>query len=276
MSDNGDNQENEEVQYAVTDADGNITLEPDAHISAENIDDMVFSFSEGVDITESVAKKNAKNKIPVSFTKKGRTGYSAGTTTYPDGSTSSKILLENCILQWTPALNAPNHTYAKEFVFIGIPSIYLDKIMKDAKNNSNITLENKPNVQEMNGFYWPRCNLDKLSHKDCQIVTENGAAKVDINTILTEAEKSVIASIMFTLSGSITNGDMTDELDLKDGTYGITMKPTEVYAFSDTDIKGPELVDTNNRKKEGSAMSSAFFATGSLAAIAAKRIRAKK
>jgi hypothetical protein len=268
MSDNGD-----EVVYTTTKEDGSVTIEPDGHISADNIDDITFSFADGVDITESVAKKNAKNKTPVSFTNRGRSAYTPITVTYPDGSTSSKFLLENCILQWTPALNTPNHSYAKDFVFVGIPSMYLDKIMKDAAINSSITLQNKPNVQEFNGYYWLRCNLDKLSHKDCQIVTPDGPVKLNVDTILTEMKKSVIASIMFTLSGSMTNNNMSEELDLKDGTYTITMKPTEVYAVSDTDIKGPELTDTNNRKKEGSAMSDTFFASGALAAMAAKRIR---
>lgn len=269
MSDNG-----EEGAYVTEKADGTIVLEPDAHMSAENIDEMTFSFAEGNDITESVAKKNAKNKTPVSYTNKGRTGYTPIDVMYPDGSHSSKFLLEGCILQWTAALNSPNHSYAKDFVFIGVPSIYLDKIMKDAKQNSNINLENKANVQELNGFYWLRCNLDKLSHKDCQIVTENGSAKVSVDGTLSEIKKSLIANIVFTLSGSMTTKTMDEELDLKDGTYTITMKPTEVYIISDTDIKGPELTDTNARKKEGSAMSDSFYATGALAAMAAKRIRA--
>lgn len=264
----------QEGQYVTINEDGSITLEPDAHISEDNIDDMTFTFAEGVDITESVAKKNSKNKIPISYTKTGRTAYTPATVTYPDGeSNSSKFLLEGCIIQHTPALKAQNHSYGKDFVFIGIPEIYIDKIFKDAKNNSQINIVNKPNVQSLNGYYWLRCNLDKLSHKDCQIVTEDGSAKVSIHNMLTDMGQSIIAAITFTLSGSMTNNKMDDELDLKDGTYSATMKPTEVFAYDITEIKGPELIDTNNRKKEGAATSSVFVAKGGLAAMAAKRLR---
>lgn len=263
--------------YLSSKPDGSITIEPDGHITIENIDMMSFSFSDGQDITESVAKKNATNKIPVSFTKKGRSAYTPVTVTYPDGvSQSSKFLLEGCIIQHTPALNAQNHTYAKDFVFIGIPNTYLDKIMKDASINSQINLQNKPNVQDINGYYWLRCNLDKLSHRDTQIVTESGAAKLSIDTILKELKKSVVANIVFSLSGSMNNNNIDEELDLKNGIYTITMKPTEVYAIDSTEIKGPELIDTNNRKKEGSAMSESFIASGPLAAIAARRLKPAK
>lgn len=264
----------DDFAYVTVKDDKTIVLEPDAHINAENIDLMTFTFDDGIDITESVAKKNAKNKTPVSFTKRGRSAYAPITVTYPDGfSQSSKFLLEQCIIQHTPALNSQNHTYAKEFVFIGVPSIYLDKIMKDARDNSQMNLENKPNVQELNGYYWLRCNLDKLSHNDTKIVTDEGAAKVSIGQILKEIESSLFANIVFSLSGSMNNDNMEEELDLKDGTYTITMKPTEVYVISDTGIKGPELTDTNNRKKESSAMSESFLANGALAAIAARRLK---
>jgi len=264
----------DEITYITVKDENHIIIEPDGHISPENIDMMSFSFADGVDITESVAKKNAKNKTPVSFTKRGRTAYTPITVTYPDGvSTSSKFLLEGCIIQHTPALNAQNHTYAKDFVFIGVPTIYIDKIIKDGRDNSQINLQNKPNVQELNGFYWMRCNLDKLSHRDTQIITEEGPVRMSIDVMLKELKSSILADITFTLSGSMNNDNMEEELDLKDGTYTITMKPTEVFAISDTDIKGPELVDTNNRRKEGSAMSESFLARGNLAALAARRLK---
>lgn len=267
----------EQSDYITTNEDGSITIEPDGHISMENIDIMKFTFEDGKDITESVAKKNAKNKNTVSFTKNGRSAYTPITVNYPDGySKSSKFLLEDCIIQHTPALNAQNHSYAKDFVFIGIPTVYIDKIIEDGRNESQINLANKENVQELNGYYWLRCNLDKLSHRDTQIITEDGPVRMSIDMILKEAKKSLMASIVFSLSGSMNNQNMDEELDLKDGTYYITMKPFEVYVYADTDIKGPELTDTNNRKKEGSAMSSSFVAKGNIAAIAARRLKGNR
>lgn len=262
------------ITYVTINEDKSVILEPDAHINGDNIDIMTFTFDDGIDITESVAKKNAKNNTPVSFTKTGRSGYAPVTVTYPDRvSQSSKFLLEGCIIQHTPALNAQNYTYAKNFVFIGIPTIYIDKIISDAKDNSQLNLENKATVQELNGYYWLRCNLDKLSHAKTIITTNSGPVKMTLDTILKELKSSVFAHIVFTLSGSINNNNMSEPLDLKDGTYTITMKPTEVYATHETDIKGPELTDTNNRRNETSAMSEGFLATGNLAAIAARRIK---
>lgn len=272
MSENPD-----EITYITVKDDGSIIIEPDGHISMENIDMMQFSFEEGQDITESVSKKNVKSKVPVSFTKRGRSAYSPVKVTYPDGvSTSSKFLLEGCIVQHTPALNAQNHSYARDFVFIGIPDTYIDKIISDAKNNSQLTLETKSNVSNLNGFYWLRCNLDKLSNANTQIVTENGPVKLPIDMMLKEIKKSIVASIVFSLSGSMNNTDIDEELDLKDGIYTITMKPTELYANDTTDIQGPSLQDTNNRKKESSAMAESFLATGELAAIAARRLKGGK
>lgn len=213
----------------------------------------------------------------MSYTKRGRSAFSPVTVTYSDGaSTSSKFIIEDCIIQHTPALNAQNHTYAKEFVFIGIPTVIIDKNVNDAATTSQLTLQNKPNVRDISGYYWQRCNLDKLSHRDTNIVTETGSCKMSLDQMLKEVKKGIVANVMFTLSGSMTSNIMDEELDLKDGTYTITMKPTEVYGVSTTDIKGPELTDTNHRKTETAAVPRSSMAKGDLLNIAMKRLNLSK
>lgn len=73
----------EDGEYITVKKDASITIEPAGHISADNVDGMTFTFTDGVDITESVTKKNVKNKTPLSFTKKGRTAYTGLSPTAP-------------------------------------------------------------------------------------------------------------------------------------------------------------------------------------------------
>lgn len=271
MSDNEDIEQ--EGQYITTKKNGEVVIEPDAYINEDTIENVSFAFAEGQDITESVQKKNQKNKTPVSYTRNGRTAYAPITVTYPDGSTSSKFLLENCVVQYTEAIKAQNHSYARDFVIIGIPSIYIDTIMDHARKNSKLNLGLKPNTSDLNGHYWLRCNLDKLGHKNTQIMTENGPINMSVDSLLKEFKKNLVCSIVFSLSGSMINNNMSENLDLADGTYTIAMKPTEVYAQDVSNVLGPTLEDTNSRKKEGAAASETFLAKGALADFAARKLK---
>lgn len=269
--------ESGETQY-VSGTGKDIKIEQDGYIGPENISEMRFTFAPGQEITEGVSDKNAGKKQVVSYTKNGRSAYTPVTVNYPDNSTSSKMVLTGCILQHTEALNAPNHKYAKNFVIIAIPEEYIDKIIADAKSESGINLTVKPNTETKNGFYWMRCNLDKLQKKDTHILLDRDGGKsieLTLDQLLSDFGKSVSAFIVFTLSGSMNSDKMEETLDLENGQYFITMKPTEVWATSDSSVEGPILKDTNNRKNESVSLSGHLFADGALAEFAMKRLKIK-
>ena len=270
----------EEPQYTSTNEKGEVQIEEDGYITLDNINEMQFKFGTPADITESVTKKNDKsNKKTVSYTARGRSGYAPLTCVYPDGTESSKIFLMNCIIQYTEALTKPDYTYAKNFVFIGVPEEYMNKIFSDALQESGMNVSVKSNVQNLNGHYWMRCSLEKLTVKNTNIilsVNENGEPQTvnyPIDQLLKDFKSNIRAHVLFTFSASINNNDMTKELDFESGQFTATMKPTEVMAIEESDVKGPTLDDTNSRRNESVAWTGHMFAGGKLAELAQKKLK---
>lgn len=272
---------NGELQFTSTNDKGEIQIEEDGYISLDNINDLKFEFDAPKDITESVSKKNDKsNKKTVSYTKNGRTGYAPLKCIYPDGTHSSKIFATNCIVQYTEALTKPEYTYAKTFVFIGIPEEYMNKIFADALENSGLHLGVKDNVQNLNGHYWMRCSLEKLTAKTTYIILgvdettgEPRTVNYQIDQLLRDFKSNIKAHVMFTFSASIGNNKMDEDLNFTDGQFTATMKPTELMAVSDSDVSGPSLDDTNSRRNESVAWTGHMFADGKLAEMALKKLK---
>jgi hypothetical protein len=186
-------------------------------------------------------------------------------------------MLTDCVIQHRLGIDRDDSEYGRSYVCIGIPAEYIDKIRKDAKLNSSMELGVKDKVQRKEGCYWLDCSLDNLSTLDTWIIFQGDAGEDEgrngtVHTIVKGMKSSVVADIMLTVSATITTNRMDEDLDLINGKYTITMKPTELFA-KDTSAKvGPVLDDTTRRKKEGANKTERFKASSKLAEFAMRHL----
>lgn len=255
--------------------DGMVSILEDGFITNENISKMKFTFSKPEDITERL--KNS-NRPQLTERPQGRTGNANMTCTYPDGkSVSSKILLTNCIVQYRKEPLERGDRYGNTFVNIGIPTIYISKLMADAKKNSGITLRVKDKVKLINNHYWFDCNLDKLTQQNTWIIYEDASGGTSggqaiLKDTLVSMKSNIIVDIMVTVSASMTSKSVAEELDLINGIFYFSIKPTEMFMKSETDIEGPVLEQLNMSQKETTDKTVKFLASAKLAEYAMRNL----
>jgi len=244
-------------------------------IGTDNIRSMKFTFAAGKDITESI---NKRPREQVSATKNGRIGYTPMTCTYPNGTdSSSKVILKDCIIQYREGVTKEDSNYAISYVCIGIPSIYISKVIDDGRRNSSLTIGVNDKTQHKNDYYWFNANLDNLSEQNTWIIHkdadgDDAAKQVILREVLAAMGASITCTICATVSGSMTTDIMAEALNLKGGTYSLTIKPTEVFLQDVTNIEGPVLDDTQKRLNTTTQKSLAFTASEKLAAFAMRNL----
>jgi hypothetical protein len=270
--------DNDEPVFTTKNKDGEVNIEEDGHITRDNINDMIFTFDQPQDITENLNKKNTENTQNISRTKNGNSGYAGINVIYPDGSSSKKICFEDCILQYSEAVTKPNSKYAKDYMYIGFPEEYLNKIFSDALQNSQMNLDVKPKTNNLNGHYWVNCNLSKLEAKNAYFMIKNENAQVQKMTynphaLFNDLKKNIRANLVVTFSASMTTKDIDTRLDFLNGKFFATIKPTEIVFIEDSDVEAPTLPELNARKNETVSWTEDSFASGMLAELAKKKLR---
>lgn len=267
------------ISYVMENDEGGIEIMEDGFITPENLSKMRFTFSKPQDITESLYKNNSRSRDQVSATKNGRVGYSSLTCTYPNGrDTSSKIVLTDCVVQYREGIDRENSQYGRSYVAIGIPTIYINKIGSDGRQNSSINIGVKENVKTQEGCFWLNCTLDNLPEINTWIIyrDENGdevGGNGTVYTILSGMKRSIKVDVMVTCSASMSTDKMDKELDLDGGKFDFTMKPTEMFFREVSDKVGPLLDDTTKRKKEAANKAERFIASSELAEFAMRNLK---
>lgn len=267
------------VAYVVDNGEDGIEIMEEGFITRENIGTMKFTFSKPQDITESLYKKNSRSRDQISATKKGRTGYSSLTCTYPNNrDTSSKIMITDCVVQYREGIDREDSDYGRTYVAIGIPTIYINKIRNDARQNSSVDVGVKENVKNQEGCFWLNCTLDRLSELDTWIIYRDGNGEEvggngTVRTILSGMKRSITVNVTMTCSASMTTDTMEEAMDLNNGKFTFTMKPTEMFLKDVSDKTGPVLDDTTRRKKEGANKTDKFIASAELAEFAMRNLK---
>ena len=264
-------------EYVKDNGDDGIQIMDDGFITPENISLMKFTFSKPQDITESLQKKNSGSRDQISVTKNGRTAYSSLTCHYPNKKdTSSKVMLTDCVVQYREGIDREDSKYGRGYVTIGIPTIYINKMKTDAKANSSVNATVKEKVKAQEGCYWLDCTLDKLSETNTWLLyTKDGeevGANSSIQAILSGLKHSLVVDAMFTCSVSSATDTMNEIIDVDNGTFTFTMKPTEMYLKDTYNKIGPVLDDTTRRKKEGANQSMRLLASNKLAELAMRNL----
>jgi uncharacterized protein (UPF0333 family) len=252
-----------------------ITILEDAFIGPENIGTFKHTFGTPSDITESLEKNKTEESKKVS-TYSGRIGYASYTCTYPDGTSSSKVTLKNVVIQYNKGMTNEKSTYAKNYIFIGIPEIYISEIKRQAKQNSGINIEPRSKNQLMSSHWWMSCNLDQISTDSVTITfmvdDEPKVIPISLYEALNELKSNLLCNMTISQSATITNDSIHKKLDLKNGQYHFAIKPTQIAILKETDIEAPSLADLEKKKKEKAENCEISVASSLVARLALSRI----
>jgi hypothetical protein len=260
MSDNDKN-------FVMVDDDGENKIDEDAQIFPDTLKNIKFVFGEIKEIGDKY-----RNNAPVSDIKRGRTAYAGAVVKYTDGSQTNNACFGDVIFHYSSAIDAANGSYGRKFISIGIHKECINKVINDANKQLGVKVVLKNGTEEKSGYYWLSCNLEKLLDSKTFTFLGDNVSNHNLYSLLKEAQCSFIGTAMFTIGITQTTSDSSVAPDLKDGTYNLTMKPTEAWLKGDTDIEGPIIV--NRAKANESIQPTANMeATGKLAALLRQRLK---
>jgi hypothetical protein len=255
-------------QYIVTevDEDGSehVTISENAFLTHDNISKMTFKYAKPMDITDSLTKSN--KKPGAGFTSKsGRVAHSAGSCVYPDGSSSSKVAIAGCVLDYRPKAK---DDYGRRYVAVGIPVGVCEQIKKGAQASASINLQVPPKAGKTDGYYWVSVNLEKMDAETSKFMFSNDSGDVQfvpigIRPYLDMMEGNVNVIMFASIGASQTTTGMDEMPDLK-GAFNLTFKPNEFYLQDKSDVKSPEF-SFEAQSKERIQMSSQLLASDALA-----------
>jgi len=244
-----------QIQYTVVDEDGQTSVTEEGFIGDNTINTFNFRFTEPKDITQSIANSASNTAAPAGG-RQGRLGFAQMKCNYPDGTSTFKVVMTDCILQYRKAMEATKGKgkYGIDYICMGVKSIYVNKFINDATNNSDIKLGVKQTVQILNRYHWFNVNTDRLEDSNVWVVSQETegpvGTNVSIRNMLVALKKNIMVDITASVSASITSNDMGSTLDLKGGSYNLSIRPSEVFLRASTTIDGPVLEDIATQRKE--------------------------
>ena len=267
-----------ESDYVLKNDDETVDILEAGYITPANVNSMKFSFDTKTDITERLEKKSTATSRNVSVTTNGRIGYAPLTCTYPDGTKSSKVVLTDVVVQYRDIVELEKNNYGKTYISVGVPSIYLEKMKKDARLNSAMNLTTKDKNQQLEGCYWMDFNLERLTQSDTMMIykdknNETQAISISFEKALTATKKSLTCNMMVTVSGSMTTPTVDEPLDLVNGQFYFALKPTEAFIMEESNKVGPVLTDAGRRKNERIERTESLMASTKLAEMVLSRLK---
>lgn len=255
------------------------TILEEGHITLSNIAGMNFDFSKPVDITNSLDRRNTRNPNPDIPQNPGRTGNTRAAVTYPNGESSTKVVITQCVIQYRDTmLKESGKDYGNTYINIGVPKSYLDRLFTSARNQ-NIRLENREKTREKSGYYWIDCDIRRLDWRDIWVfwTDEQGDTQGinrQIRDILTSIRQNLECTLTVTISGNITNRNKNEDLHLETGIFHPSIKLFEIIVKSESNIEAPELSEFSSQiKNEKADKTEANLASGKVLAMALGRLK---
>ena len=256
----------------------------DGHINRTTVTGMRFKFGTPSDITADLDKRNQDNPDASAPKNEGRTAYASIEAVYPDDEVSSKMVVNNCILQYRESAfkdQGSAKTSAKDYgiryVQVGIPKAVLDKVFAEATRH-NVNMEQRKNTREKDGYYWINCNIARLEDKFISTYVDIDGDTKQINDsvrgFLSDSQTSLECTMTITISCTTTSSTKTEKIDLVRATYHPTIRPYEIIVEDESDLKGPELADISiQTKNESIELTEKNIARGKLAERMMARMR---
>jgi len=249
------------------------TLTANAYVNNKTIAGLTFKAPPGADITDSL-EKNKKSEFVSKTAPKGRTVWSQVECVYPNGDNSTRVALQNCIIQYRDIVTKEENMYGANYVCLGVPKNYITKIKTDLMKNSNIRAHAP--VQEVNDYLWFNANLGTVTEDGVWFAYKEGAGSSGINVnlkqLLARLKTNVIVTTNVSISANMNNHDLSVGLDIVNGTYTIGIKITEVFVKKRTSIKGPDLTITS-KPKETMDVDEVLFADDELTKLAIQMVK---
>jgi hypothetical protein len=263
-----------DVEYIYHDKETNTWIATeDAYIDKKLINDVKFSFSQPANITNNKNRRTtheAKERAEEVGLKNNITYYGGGKVTYPDEQTSEVVYLADCVIQYRDTIKNVDSNYGKDYISVGVPKQYIDKMIKDAKDDG-FTVKLKDNVRTESGCYWMSSNIEKLEKDRVNITFDNpdgsqGQATVNLAEIVGAMEQNVLANVG--VIASIGKTFSADEKNTSGGPpYYVGIKLVEIDLRHETDITGPVIAAVEKRKKTSVERTGRFVAKGRLAEL---------
>lgn len=79
---------------------------------------------------------------------------------HPDGATSNKVLLTDCIFQYRDKVG---EGYGSSYACVGVPQEYINRFIVDAQRESTVNLKAGDKVENKNGYFWINAKTDELT-----------------------------------------------------------------------------------------------------------------
>lgn len=250
-----------------------IILLRDAHVTAKSLPGMKFMFDRPTDITDSV-KKRGSRRIQ-SSSAAGRIAYTRGKVVYPDGTHTTKVYLEGCIVQYR---QKPDDNYGVTYICLGVPEEYVDAILAGG-TSSGVKLQVRENVKKHEGHYWFSANVEDLTADSTKVYIakpdddDADEMKIPINDLLKRTEKNAYVDAVVVLSGSQTTRKESDGVDLSGGVFNLSIKVWELFIIDTTHIDGPALVLSDKSKKETPELTDRVVASNALADLLMSKMK---
>ena len=214
-----------------TPAEFSFSCQEDAVIDIGNVDDMKFVFEEPNNITNNIRKSGKPQNGSTQFS--GKIAFSSMTCIYPDQTTSVKVLIDDCIVQYRelPA----RYEYGDKYVTIGFPIPVIKKIKGDARSRSSTNAVLKEKVQELYGYYWMDCNTEQMDSSSCAVVLQEDDDAIvrtgSLKKILTGYAHNLKCIMLLTVSLSQVTKNDDEDLNMSGGKFNLALKPSEIWAI---------------------------------------------
>lgn len=265
-----------------TDSDGKEikTILEEGYITPQSVGLFKYEFMNPTDITVSIRKNGQKDGKTID-PKLGRVGFRPFQCTYPDKSIVNTAVLTNVVLQYLPIIKKERNEYGRKYINIGIPKLYIDTFVHQAKVNSNVNIVQRERDTVIDGLYWTSCNLENLipDQVGTAVSLENGGGTVineSVHEILSDSETHQYVQMTTQLNVSISNTNEKEALDLDNGNYVFSIKPTSIYVTGDANVNVPQLVSQSARAKNVAEISRSTIATGNAALRALEKLKLRE
>lgn len=247
----------------------------DAYIDDELLKSVKFKFDVPAKISDSANRrstKEAKEEAKDVGLKDNVVFYGAGKVQYPDESISEITYFTECIIQYKAMVLDTKHKYGSEYVTVGIPEQYINRVIKDAKDDK-LKVGLKQNSQHEKGYYWLSCDLTKLEPGKTTTVAEDASdgsiaiVPMELTKAFGKFKENLLANIGFSMSIH-ESFKPTDKNHDGSGPYNLGFKIKELFLYDTTDIAGPEITSVEQRKKTAMSYNGKFVASKKFSAFA--------
>lgn len=208
-------------------------------ITKHNYSDYGYAFATAEDITGRMDRRAVKTGSEPNPYKIATRRVSLE---YQDKSITQSALFGGCVIQNRDDINKESgQKYGMESLTVGIPTLYV-RHMFTCASAAGITVGNKDNVRENDGYYWYYFDIKTLQPKDIGINIAGNHAHVGVRDVLEGAGSNVTCDIVVTLSISHTVSKGDTGFNINNGRYTPSFKLANILFRGMSSVEAPKFI----------------------------------